>query len=673
MPRNTSERFGFFTDAVFAIAMTLLVIEIPRPSEALFEGGNGVTKAQAVTGLWHFLVAQHNAYYAYLLAFFMLWIVWRQHYAIFDQIDRVSAAVIGLHFPLLLLAAFLPYATIVMGHDPDNPLAALLLGLVVGVLLASRSAMQSRAARDGLLRPEVDLRRYRADALVSWIVTGYWAATLLLVWWTPWVEILWFLTPAVGNITRIALRGPTPDSEDERAGIPESAASTLLPPVARATGRSPENHRGLCRAGGRTFRQCATGTPSARRSTACLKRFPPGRAGACGARGCGIGMTAILEYAAARASNCRVLRAAGVQQMTARARLRKASWMSSRIPQRMRSRRNQRSSGWTARLPSGARPARIPSLSCQNHGYPQPLVKTNATGKFTDSSRRTALADCSYQPSRCTEEHAMSTFSRPSARAPITMTTSLVCLARRAIVPSTAGQVRRIAWLTGAVAVSSLVAACGSATPTQPGAAPATTVTVTATPSASSPATSPTTAPSSASPPASRPPAVPPTPVASGGTGSGLAVCRTATLHIAVDDSQAQGAAGSAYYPLNFTNTSRSACAMYGYPGVSFAAAPTGAGWQIGVAAQRNAAFAKTSVRLAPGQTAHAWLKVMVAANYPAATCQPVTAHWLRIYPPGEAVAGYVGHTFSACSSTRTALLSVLPVRAGNGVAGVTP
>jgi hypothetical protein len=140
-----------------------------------------------------------------------------------------------------------------------------------------------------------------------------------------------------------------------------------------------------------------------------------------------------------------------------------------------------------------------------------------------------------------------------------------------------------------------------------------------------------------------------------------------------VDATQAQGAAGSAYYPLNFTNTSGTACEMYGYPGVSFAASPTGAGRQIGAAAQRSSAFAKVAVRLAPGQTAHAWLKVAVAANFPAATCQPVSAHWLRVYPPGETVAGYAGHAFSACSSGSAVLLSVLPVRAGHGVAGVTP
>jgi uncharacterized membrane protein len=186
--------------------MTLLVIEIPRPEGAEFEIGHGVTKAKAFENLWHFLVNQHNAYYAYLLAFYILWIVWRQHHVLFDQMSRVSASIIGWHFPLLLLAAFLPYATTVMGHYPDNPLAALLLGLVVGALLVCRSAIQSRAARDDVRLPDVDKRRYQAEVTVSWLVTAYWGLTLALVWWTPWVEIPWLLTAAVGSAGRIATR-----------------------------------------------------------------------------------------------------------------------------------------------------------------------------------------------------------------------------------------------------------------------------------------------------------------------------------------------------------------------------------------------------------------------------------------------------------------------------------
>jgi hypothetical protein len=140
-----------------------------------------------------------------------------------------------------------------------------------------------------------------------------------------------------------------------------------------------------------------------------------------------------------------------------------------------------------------------------------------------------------------------------------------------------------------------------------------------------------------------------------------------------IDLSQANGAAGSTYYPLNFTNRSPKACEMYGYPGVSFVTAGGGAGRQIGPAALRSTSFTKLAVRLAPGGSAHAWLKVSVAANYPASACDPVTAGWLKVYPPQETVAGYVSQTFSACDSPNAPLLAILPVRAGKGAVGVTP
>jgi len=208
---------------------------------------------------------------------------------------------------------------------------------------------------------------------------------------------------------------------------------------------------------------------------------------------------------------------------------------------------------------------------------------------------------------------------------------------------------------TAAAAATLWLAACGSsgtpsASPTEttsssPAAAPTVTVTQTQT-----------------APPVSTTSAAP-----------GLAACAGSSLRITVDASLANGAAGSVYYPLNFVNTSAATCQMYGYPGVSFVTSGDATGQQIGAAALRAGAFTKVSVRLAPGGTAHAWLKVAVAQNYPSATCGPVTAHWLRVYPPGSTVAGYAGYTFSACSRTGAPLLTVLPVRLGKGAANVTP
>jgi hypothetical protein len=160
----------------------------------------------------------------------------------------------------------------------------------------------------------------------------------------------------------------------------------------------------------------------------------------------------------------------------------------------------------------------------------------------------------------------------------------------------------------------------------------------------------------------------------SGSSGTaGLAACRSASLRVTVNVRQAGGAAGSTYYPVDFTNTSGSACGMYGYPGLSFVTAASRAGRQIGAAAQRNPQFGTKAVRLAADGVAHAWLQVAQAGNYPASACQPVTAHWLRVYAPGETVASYVNESFDACASANAPLLTVMPVRAGQGVQGTTP
>jgi hypothetical protein len=83
--------------------------------------------------------------------------------------------------------------------------------------LVCRSAIQSQARRDDVLLPDVDKRQYQAEATVSWIVTGYWALTLVLVWWTPWVEIAWFLTIAVGTAGRFVSRRPVSGTGNEQA------------------------------------------------------------------------------------------------------------------------------------------------------------------------------------------------------------------------------------------------------------------------------------------------------------------------------------------------------------------------------------------------------------------------------------------------------------------------
>ena len=126
-------------------------------------------------------------------------------------------------------------------------------------------------------------------------------------------------------------------------------------------------------------------------------------------------------------------------------------------------------------------------------------------------------------------------------------------------------------------------------------------------------------------------------------------MCATSALKAAVNTAKPGAAAGSIYYPLDLTNISGSTCTVFGYPGVSFVTGPSGT--LIGRAATRNPVKPATTVTLAPGQVAHATLQVAQAGNYDPAQCKPVTAHWLRIFPPDQTAPLFVSFTTTACSA----------------------
>jgi hypothetical protein len=139
------------------------------------------------------------------------------------------------------------------------------------------------------------------------------------------------------------------------------------------------------------------------------------------------------------------------------------------------------------------------------------------------------------------------------------------------------------------------------------------------------------------------------------------------TSALAASIGPGSGAAGSTYYPIEFTNTSGATCTLYGYPGVSFI---TASGGQLGAAATEDPTYPRELVTLTPGAVAHAELRVTDAMNYPSPACQVVTAHRLRVFPPGQTNPLYLTLDARACAITSVQILSVQTVQPGTGVAG---
>ncbi len=141
--------------------------------------------------------------------------------------------------------------------------------------------------------------------------------------------------------------------------------------------------------------------------------------------------------------------------------------------------------------------------------------------------------------------------------------------------------------------------------------------------------------------------------------------CSAGNLGVWVAIDQGNGAAGSVYYPLQFTNLSRHACAMRGFPGVS---AIDRNGHQLGSPAGWGTRVAAHTVVLAPGATAHTILQYSDATVTTAPGCHPVFSTFeLRVYPPGQHRATYAAFDLEACSDAGPVYLSVEPILPGVG------
>ena len=147
-----------------------------------------------------------------------------------------------------------------------------------------------------------------------------------------------------------------------------------------------------------------------------------------------------------------------------------------------------------------------------------------------------------------------------------------------------------------------------------------------------------------------------------------IPLCTAADLGVWVALDQGGAAAGTLYYPLEFTDLSHQACTLYGFPGLS---AIGGNGQQLGSPASWDHSVAARTVRLAPGGTAYALLEYsdVVTGNCPGTS--KGTASELRIYPPDQTQADHSFWDLATCSARgSSAFLRVRAVAPGIGVRG---
>jgi uncharacterized membrane protein len=102
--RSDTARIEAFSDGVFAIAITLLIIEVHIPAREHAE-----TLGHELLRLW-------PSYLGYLTSFLTIGVMWINHHYVFELIDRVDRTMLLLNTLLLMLIAFVPFPTAVLAQ-----------------------------------------------------------------------------------------------------------------------------------------------------------------------------------------------------------------------------------------------------------------------------------------------------------------------------------------------------------------------------------------------------------------------------------------------------------------------------------------------------------------------------------------------------------------------------
>jgi uncharacterized membrane protein len=175
--RHKKSRLEAFSDGVFAIAITLLVLEIAVPAVR-----EGVGSGEVV----RHLADEWPVYLAYFVSFMTIGAVWIEHSALVDALDHIDGVFMRLNLVLLLFCAFLPFPTRMMseyaGNVPAERVAVVFYGIVLLVMTLMLLVLGQHAEREGLFGDDlVDERKEEARVKFQLLpsLVGYIAAALL--------------------------------------------------------------------------------------------------------------------------------------------------------------------------------------------------------------------------------------------------------------------------------------------------------------------------------------------------------------------------------------------------------------------------------------------------------------------------------------------------------------
>lgn len=179
---NTA-RLEQFSDGVFAIAITLLVLQIGVPHVS-----EGESLSEALRHLW-------PSYFGFAVSFLTIGVMWINHHAMFKDIDRQDHTLLVLNLVLMMGISFLPFSTAVSAayvrDDARRLTATLTYGVTLTMIAATFQLLWLYAAVGRRLIDEhVSDARVRSRTVRYLPGFAAYAASLPLAFVSPWISLV---------------------------------------------------------------------------------------------------------------------------------------------------------------------------------------------------------------------------------------------------------------------------------------------------------------------------------------------------------------------------------------------------------------------------------------------------------------------------------------------------
>ncbi len=194
MEKNTNSRLEAFCDGVFAIALTLLIIDIKLPSSSVIKSDADV---------WLALRQILPSVFTFVLSFAIILITWVNHHGALKQVHKSSPSFIYANGFLLLTVVFIPFPTALMGESLFTNYAAPAVVLYIGVIVLQsigwififRAAIQNELTVDdratAVMRKNMRMGYYTAATYSVCAIMAFWYpmvfAILITLLWGFWL------------------------------------------------------------------------------------------------------------------------------------------------------------------------------------------------------------------------------------------------------------------------------------------------------------------------------------------------------------------------------------------------------------------------------------------------------------------------------------------------------